>query len=101
MTSTGLCFAKSKELVTREVAGERIIVPIKGHVGDLGSIYTLNEVGTMIWQLIDGDTSLSQIVDAVTGEYDIGEAEAKKDVVDFLNSLEAAGLIQQQPAHSA
>jgi hypothetical protein len=54
------CFIKETDFVTREVAGETIIVPIRGNVGDLNSIYTLNEVGTKIWELIDGKNSVSK-----------------------------------------
>ncbi len=87
------CFAKEKELVTREVAGERIILPIKGHVGDLEGVYTLNELGAMIWQLINGQTTARELAETVRNEYDVENAEAEKDVVDFLRSLEDAGLI--------
>ena len=92
------CFAKEKDLVTRDVAGEEIIVPIKGHVGDLEGVFTLNEVGAMIWRLIDGRTTGRQLAEAVRNEYDLGASEAKKDVVDFLRSLEDAGLIRQSEA---
>jgi hypothetical protein len=88
------CFAKEKELVTRDVAGEEIIVPIKGHVGDLEGVFTLNEVGAMIWRLIDGKRTTRQLSEAVRDEYDVEAAEAEKDVLDFLRSLEDAGLIR-------
>jgi hypothetical protein len=88
------CFAKEKDLVTRDVAGEQIIVPIKCHVGDLEGVFTLNEVGAMIWRLIDGQTTGRQLMEAVRNEYDVEAAEAEKDVVDFLSSLEDAGLIR-------
>ena len=87
------CFAKEKDLVTRDVAGEEIIVPIKGHVGDLEGVFTLNEVGAIIWRLIDGQTSVRQLMEAVRNEYDVEAAEAEKDVADFLGSLEDVGLI--------
>ena len=92
------CFVKEKELVTREVAGERIIVPIKGHVGDLEGVYTLNELGSMIWQLINGQATARELAEAVRNEYDVEAAEAEKDVVDFLRSLEEAGLIRSSEA---
>jgi hypothetical protein len=88
------CFTKEKDLVTRDVAGEEIIVPIKGHVGDLEGVFTLNEVGAMIWRLIDGRTTALELAEAVRNEYDVEAAEAEKDVVDFLRSLEDAGLIR-------
>jgi hypothetical protein len=88
------CFAKESDLVTRDVAGEKIIVPIKGHVGDLEGVFTLNELGTMIWELINGQTTARELIEAVRNEYDVGAAEAEKDVADFLHSLEEAGLIR-------
>jgi hypothetical protein len=88
------CFTKESDLVTRDVAGEKIIVPIKGHVGDLEGVFTLNEVGVTIWQRINGQTTARELVAAVQKEYDVGAAEAEKDVVDFLSSLEDAGLIR-------
>jgi hypothetical protein len=92
------CFAKEENLVTRDVAGERIIVPIKGHVGDLEGVFTLNELGAMIWRLMDGQTTGRQLMEAVINEYDVEAAEAEKDVVDFLRSLEEAGLIRPSEA---
>jgi hypothetical protein len=91
-------FNKEKDLVTRDVAGESIIVPIKRHVGDLEGVFTLNEVGAMIWQLIDGQTTVRQLTEAVRDEYQVHAAEAEKDVADFLISLEDAGLIKQSGA---
>jgi Mrp family chromosome partitioning ATPase len=88
------CFDKEKELVTRDVAGESIIVPIKGHVGDLEGVFTLNEVGAIIWRLIDGQTTVRQLMEAVRDGYDVEVAVAEKDVADFLLSLEDAGLIR-------
>ena len=94
MNTLETCFVKENDLVTRDVAGENIIVPIKGHVGDLEGIFTLNEVGAMIWQLMDGQTTGRQLAEAVRDEYNVEATEAEKDVVDFLRSLEDAGLIR-------
>ena len=87
-------FVKESDLVTRMIAGETIIVPIRDGVGDLNAIYTLNEVGTRIWHLIDGQTRVEQMVETITAEYEVPEEEAGKDIVDYLDSLEAAGLIK-------
>jgi hypothetical protein len=87
------CFSKEDNCVTREIAGETIIVPIKGRVGDLDSIYTLNEVGTLIWQLIDGQRNIGEIVQSVRQAYAVEGEEVTRDTFDFLGSLEKAGLI--------
>jgi len=92
------CFTKQTDCVTREIGGETIIVPIKSRVGDLDSIFTLNEVGTMIWQLIDGQRNTGQIAEAVHRTYDVEPKEIEKDTLDFLHSLEEVGLIRERAA---
>lgn len=87
-------FIKANDCVTRCITGETIIVPVREGASDLDSIYTANEVGTRIWELIDGRTSVSQIIEVITNEYEITAEDAEQDVVDFLSSLEAAGLIR-------
>ena len=86
-------FTKKSDLVTRSITGETIIVPVHGHVGDLDSIYTLNEVGSTVWGFIDGETSVSQIIDAVSREYEATREETKADIIELIESLESAGLI--------
>ncbi len=87
-------FIKEKDLVTRCVAGETIIVPIKNKVGDLDSIYTLNEVGTLIWELIDGKNNVNQIIGAVCNAYEVTPEPAEKDTLEYLTSLEETGLVK-------
>ena len=87
------CFTKKSDLVTRAITGETIIVPVHGHVGDLDSIYTLNEVGSSVWGLLDGETSVSQIIDTISGEYEVTRAETETDIIELIGSMEEAGLI--------
>jgi hypothetical protein len=96
MNSSSGCFVKEEDLVTRDVAGETIIVPIKGRVGDLDSIFTLNKLGSFIWNQLEVGPTIRQLVDSVAREYDVEASEAKRDVAEFLDSLEAAGLIKQK-----
>jgi len=86
-------FIKKRDLVTRSILGETIVVPVRTNVGDLDSIYTLNEVGRVIWDLLDGEKSVGQIIEAVCGEYEVASEEATQGAFDFLESLEKAGLI--------
>ena len=88
------CFSKEGEFATRSILGETIIVPIKGGVGDLNSIYVLNELGAQIWNLIDGQNSINRMIEDICKAYDVGPKEAEKDTIEFLTSLEASGLIR-------
>ncbi len=84
---------KGEDLVTRRIAGETIIVPIYRGVGDLDSIFTLNEAGSFIWDLVGREIRFKQIVEALCSEYEVGAEEAAKDLTAFLESLKEAGLV--------
>ena len=73
-------------------------MPVKGKVGDLDSIYILNEVGTLMWELIDGRTSVEQIVEAICRAYGVAPEEAGRDALDFFNALAEMGLIRETKA---
>jgi hypothetical protein len=89
-----ICFSKSPDLTTRAIAGETLIVPVTGRVGDLDSIYTLNEAGSRIWQLINAQTPVGEIIELMSLEYDVSREEVEQDVIELINSLAEAGLIR-------
>jgi hypothetical protein len=92
----------NREFVTRRIADETIIVPVVGGVGDLDAIFTLNEVGSLIWQLVDTPTTVQAIVEEVGRTFDASPDRLEQDVVEFLGKLAEAGLIQPlgEPADS-
>lgn len=84
--------ADGKSFVTRRIAGETILVPVTGTVADLDAVYTLNDVGSFIWHLIDGRRSAQALAEAVSAEYDVTLERAAQDVDELLAALEAKGL---------
>ena len=80
--------------VTRHIAGETLVIPVAGQVGDLDAIYTLNEVASTIWKTLEDPTAVRQIVDTLGGEYDVTPGQAQADVLEFLDTLAAKGLIR-------
>src|SRR5687768_154130 len=81
--------------VMRRIAGETIIVPLTRTIADLDAAYTLNEVGSFIWQLIDGRRSVQAIAEAVSDEYDVTFEQAAQDADELLAALEAKGLARR------
>ncbi len=81
-------FIKDPNIVSRKIAGEVILVPIRKNVGDLESIYTLNEVAARIWELIDGKRRACQIRDTIIEEFDVTPEQAEDDLLELLEKLE-------------
>jgi CTP synthase (UTP-ammonia lyase) len=93
-TPSALLPRKADGFVSRTIADDVIIVPVRGGVGDLESIFTLNAVGASIWKLIDGRSSLQALAAALSREYEVSEAAAA-DVQDFVELLLAKGLVSE------
>jgi hypothetical protein len=84
--------------VTRRIADETVIVPLRSGISGLNFIYTLNEAGSVIWELLDTGSSVQEIRDAICREFDVSEDVAAGDIREFLDSLKSAGLIHSSPA---
>ena len=87
-------FVRSQSVVSRHVAGETLIVPVRGKVGDLASIYSFNETGSLIWQSMESPKGLAELISAVQQEYAVGYEQAERDVKQFLNDTLSAGLVE-------
>jgi hypothetical protein len=88
-------FTKDDAIVSRVVLGECILVPIRRKSGDVASIYTLNEVGSRIWELIDGNLRVDEISSVILEEFDVMPEDSRKDVVQFLVQLETLGAVRE------
>jgi hypothetical protein len=58
-----------------------------------GAYFTLDEVGSFVWDLCDGTRTLEEIASAICSEYDVSEATARQDVTDLVGQLETERLL--------
>jgi methyltransferase-like protein len=77
----------SPDVVTRKTGSEYVLVPVTNNIADMNSVYTLNETGAFIWEHIDGKKSITEIIDALTEEYDIERKVAEEDIYSFIENL--------------
>lgn len=81
-------------VVSRRFGTETLLVPVCGGVGDLDSVYTLNEVGTTIWDAIEQPIPVARLVAAIADAYDVAPEQARADVEAFLQDLTQLGLVR-------
>ena len=81
-------FCRNSAMITRVIDGEAVIMdPQKGKV------LALNEVGSFIWELLDGIRDKEDILDEICREFEIGREEAASDLDDFLAVLKSKDLL--------
>jgi hypothetical protein len=88
-------YRKDPDMIFRDIEGEMILVPIRRRTADLESIYTLNETGSRIWELIDGQHTLREIRDTIVQEYEITPKEAEADLTEFMAYLEEIEAVEK------
>jgi len=88
-------YVRSDSVVSRVIAGETLIIPIRKGVGDLASIYSLNPVATTIWEAISHPRSKSEIVQVIAREFEAESAQIERDVEAFLVEMEGVGLVTE------
>jgi hypothetical protein len=85
---------RSSNVVSRVVADEAIVVPIRRGAADLDSIYTFNESGTKLWSLIENGLDAAALASYLQSEYGLKQAEALADAEAFVRDLTQEGLVE-------
>jgi len=88
--------AHSPSIVTRKTGNEYVLVPVTNNIADMTSVYTLNETGAFIWELIDGKKSVEEIIEAVIDKYDVDREKATKDVFSLIDDMKNYLIIQDE-----
>ena len=60
-----------------------------------GIYFGLENVGKLIWEAVSAGKTLAETVDVIVAEYDVGEEQARADVVDFATNLVERGLLAE------
>ena len=75
-------------VLSRHVGEEIVLLDLKS-----GIYFGLDGVGKLIWEFVSEGNSLDEIVARIVAEYEVAEATARKDVVDFAGNLVERGLL--------
>jgi hypothetical protein len=94
LNMTPVRHTRNTAIVSREVAGETIVVPICRGVGDLDSVYTFNPVGRSLWRLLEQGHSIEELADWVATHYEVDAKQAFLDVQSYLAELQEIGLVR-------
>ncbi len=79
----------SSELVAANLDGEVVILGFKS-----GSYYSLADVGGFVWDQLQKPQKVSDLRDAIMGEYEIEAAQCEQDLLELLDGLAEKQLIE-------
>ena len=81
------------------VAGTLVLMSLSAPDGDLdASVCVLNDTGARIWELIDGTTTLSDAIVALSKRYSVDAETIRDDVMEVVDDLVSKGYLGEDPA---
>jgi len=63
---------------------------------ETGSYFTLNSLGTVAWELFNGERTLTHVHAAICERFDVREDVARQDLLSLVSHLAQEGLIQPE-----
>ncbi|MBN1527391.1 MAG: PqqD family protein [Candidatus Omnitrophica bacterium] len=78
---------RNGDIAWRVIEEEALIVDTKGNM-----IYPLDEVGTRVWELLDGETPAGDIVVRIDEEFEGEKKDLRTDIFKFLEEIINKGL---------
>ena len=83
MTNYSVRYSRNPDFIFRKVVNEMILVPIHQDVNEMDSIYSLNDVGAFIWEILSEPKSMMELKIALQEEYVASPERITKDLNNF------------------
>ena len=80
--------------ISRQVAGNNVVVAIGEQSKHFNGIIKLNESGLLLWNKLVAGAERAELVELLLAEYDIDAQTAENDVDKFVGVLRDAGAIE-------
>jgi hypothetical protein len=87
-------FRKKESIASRKIADEAFLVPVCGQPDDLQKIFILNPLAEYIWQRLDGEHSLAELLTSIVGQFAVEKEQARLDMVEFVGQLLEQNLLE-------
>ena len=97
MINLNTIYRKKDDIVTRQIAGETLLVPIRSQVADMQNIFALtHSTAEYIWQQLDGKQNLRHIHQGILDNFQVENQQALSDLQEFISRLLEAGIIEEE-----
>jgi len=89
---------RAKDVVTRRIAGETLLVPVHTRQRDPSdelrtAFLLLNASGESLWAQLAEPKSVEELAQHLSIEYEVGPERARDDVESFLRQLREAQMV--------
>lgn len=73
---------RKQNIMASDMDGDIVMMNI-----ETGKYYNLGKIGGLIWNMTEYATSISDLVDKLTNEFDVTKEQCEKDILPFLEKM--------------
>ena len=90
--NNGMKVKRNDEAVWRVIDGEIVVL-----LPEERALHALTGCGSRVWELIEEETAISEIVQKICAEYDVEPQRAREEIIEYVHKLEAMKLVDIVP----
>jgi hypothetical protein len=79
----------------RQIMNDVVAVPVGQTAREFNGMILLNEVSKVLWETLSLGTTLEKLTDAITEQFAVSREEATADILEFLDRLRNAQLLEE------
>jgi len=95
MTGKDVMVERNADFIFRRIADEGVLVPLYQTDNEENCIYTLNGLGSFIWEKLEQPSSIEQLRSVILAEYEADSETLVSDLDRFLVEMKTIGAIKE------
>jgi len=88
MITNDMSLSQNPNTAYRTIAEEIFLIDL-----DTSMLYSLNSVAALVWDMSSEKTTISEIIDRITEEFEVERSVAEKDCLEFVSAFMDRGLL--------
>lgn len=84
---------RSQSFIKREIGTQTVIVAVGEATKTFHGMISVNRTGAYIWDLLEKETTLDAITEALVARYEIDAETARADAAEFIETLKGVGAV--------
>jgi len=88
-------YQQAEKVVTRQIGGETLLIPITQAGVDLQKVYLLNETAAAIWAALAQPRSVEELVDLLAQEYQAPDGVLQQDVAGTVHEFATRSFVTE------
>ena len=85
---------RNKNFVKRKIGTQFVIVAVGEATKLFNGMISVNGTGSFIWDCLERDITMEQLVAALTEHYDVAAEVAQSDAAEFIQTLKGVGALE-------